>query len=153
MNVRPLSAYESKTIARALRVMERALSDRPVSLTSPDLVRQYLAMRMFGLQYEVFLVLMLDAQNKMIACCEMFRGTVSQTAVYPREIVRAAIAHNASAVVLAHCHPSGMAEPSHADRTLTDHLKQALALVDVAVLDHVIAAGTRTTSFAERGYL
>ena len=153
MNVRPLSAYESKTISRALRVMERALSQNPVVLGSPDMVREYLALRLFRLQYEVFMMLMLDSQNRLIEAREMFRGTLSQTAVYPREVVKVALERNAAAVVFAHNHPSGVAEPSSADRMLTTALRNALATVDVPVLDHLIAAGGRCTSFAERGIL
>jgi len=148
-----LSAYESKLIARALRVMEKSLTEREVSLSSPDAVRQYLSLRMFSLQHEVFVVLMLDARNRLIEARELFRGTLSQTVVYPREVVKAALIANAAAVILAHNHPSGLAEPSQADRMLTDALKRALATVDVPVLDHLIVGGRRTWSFAEHGLL
>jgi len=103
--------------------------------------------------YEVFLVLFLDAQNRVIKSEEMFRGTLTQTSVYPREIVKRGLFYNAGAVIFAHNHPSGVAEPSHADETLTQSLKQALALVDVRVLDHFIVAGAGVLSFAERGLL
>jgi DNA repair protein RadC len=146
-----LSAYESKLIARALRVMEKSLIEREVSLSSPDSVRQYLSLRMFALQHEVFVVLMLDARNRLIETRELFRGTLSQTVVYPREVVKAALTANAAAVILAHNHPSGLAEPSQADRRLTDALKHALATVDVPVLDHLIVGGRTTYSFAEHG--
>lgn len=148
-----LSAYEARTIERALKVMEKSLVVRDVVFDSPAMVRQYLSLRMFNLQHEVFMVLMLDSQNRLIEARELFRGTVSQTAVYPREVVKAALVANAASVILAHNHPSGVAEASRADRMLTDALKSALATVDIAVLDHLIVAGATTVSFAERGWL
>ena len=104
-------------------------------------------------EHEVFYCLMLDAQNRLIEAREMFRGTLTQTAVYPREVVKAALACNAGAVIFAHNHPSSLAEPSRADELLTQELKQALALVDVKVLDHFIVGGDTVLSFAERGLL
>ena len=101
----------------------------------------------------IFLVLFLDAQNRVIESEEMFRGTLAQTSVYPREIVKRSLFYNAGAVIFSHCHPSGVCEPSHADETLTQALKTALALIDVRVLDHFIVAGTGILSFAERGLL
>src|SRR5437879_1858040 len=106
-----------------------------------------------GREQEVFVVLLLDAQHRVIACEELFHGTLTQTSVYPREVVKCSLKHNAAAVIFAHNHPSGVAEPSHADEILTRSLKSALALVDVQVLDHFIVAGTRVMSFAERGLL
>ena len=97
------------------------------------------------------MALFLDAQNRVITIEELFRGTLTQTSVYPREVVKRALHHNAGAVILAHNHPSGVAEPSHADETLTQALRQALALVDIRVLDHFIVAGSSVLSFAERG--
>ena len=149
----PLSVYEARTIARALRVMEKSLVVRDVVFDSPALVRQYLSLRLFNLEAEVFMVLLLDAQNRLIEARELFRGTVSQTVVYPREVVKAALLANASAVIFAHNHPSGVPDPSQADRMLTDALRGALSTVDVRVLDHIIVAGPKTTSFAERGWL
>ena len=99
------------------------------------------------------MALFLDAQNRVIGVEELFRGTLTQTSVYPREVVKRALHHNAGAVILAHNHPSGVAEPSHADETLTQALRQALALVDIRVLDHFIVAGSAVLSFAERGLL
>ena len=104
-------------------------------------------------EHEVFVCVFLDSQNRVIACEELFRGTLAQTSVYPREVVKAALAHNAAAVIFAHNHPSGVAEPSRADELLTQALKQALALVDVKVLDHFVVAGAGAVSFAERGLL
>jgi DNA repair protein RadC len=149
----PLSVYEARTIARALRVMEKSLVVRDVVFDSPVLVRQYLSLRLFNLEAEVFMVLLLDAQNRLIEARELFRGTVSQTVVYPREVVKAALLANASAVIFAHNHPSGVPDPSQADKMLTDALRSALTTVDVRVLDHIIVAGPKTTSFAERGWL
>lgn len=99
------------------------------------------------------MVLLLDAQNRLLQAVELFRGTLTQTSVYPREVVKLALAHNAAAVILAHNHPSGVAEPSRADDLLTQSLKQSLALIDVRVLDHVIVGSGATCSFAERGIL
>ena len=123
------------------------------ALSSPASVRDYLRMTLAGRDYEVFMVLFLDAQNRIIASEEMFRGTLTQTSVYPREVVKRSLAHNAGAVILAHNHPSGVGEPSRADELLTQSLKQALALVDVKVLDHFVIAGSGVMSFAERGLL
>ena len=123
------------------------------ALSSPASVRDYLRMTLAGRDYEVFMVLFLDAQNRIIASEEMFRGTLTQTSVYPREVVKRSLAHNAGAVIFAHNHPSGVGEPSRADELLTQSLKQALALVDVKVLDHFLIAGSGVMSFAERGLL
>ena len=123
------------------------------ALSSPASVRDYLRMTLAGRDYEVFMVLFLDAQNCIIASEEMFRGTLTQTSVYPREVVKRSLAHNAGAVIFAHNHPSGVGEPSRADELLTQSLKQALALVDVKVLDHFLIAGSGVMSFAERGLL
>ena len=124
------------------------------ALTSPATVRDYLKLHLCGLAHEVFFALWLDSQNRLIVGEELFRGTLTQTSVYPREVVKRALWHNAAAVVLAHNHPSGVSEPSPADQSLTRELKQALALIDVRVLDHFIVAGQcQPLSFAERGLL
>jgi DNA repair protein RadC len=122
-------------------------------LDSPPKVRDFLRLALGRCSHEVFAVLFLDAQHRLIACDEMFRGTLTQTSVYPREIVKQALHHNSAAVILAHNHPSGVAEPSRADEVLTRALQSALALVDVRVLDHIVVAATSSTSFAERGLL
>jgi DNA repair protein RadC len=122
-------------------------------LNSPRAVRDYLRLLLGGRQQEVFLVLFLDTQHRVIASEELFHGTLSQTSVYPREVVKRALAHNAAAVILAHNHPSGVSEPSQSDRLLTDALKQALGLVDVRVLDHFVVAVGQTLSFAEKGLI
>ena len=136
----------------ARRALREDLSSRD-ALSSPRAVRDYLRLLLSGREQEVFVVLFLDAQHRVIASEEMFRGTLTQTSVYPREVVKCALKHNSAAVIFAHNHPSGVAEPSHADELLTRSLKAALALVDVQVLDHFIVAGTRTMSFAERGLI
>ncbi|WP_136419919.1 DNA repair protein RadC [Herbaspirillum sp. ST 5-3] len=120
-------------------------------LSSPQAVRQYLQLMLAKKPYESFAVLFLDVKNRLAAAEELFRGTLTQTSVYPREVVKAALSHNAASIILAHNHPSGTPEPSMADRTLTGALKQALALVDIRVLDHFIVAGKQVYSFAEHG--
>lgn len=123
------------------------------ALDSPDAVRAYLRLLLHDKEYEVFCCVFLDAQNRVLAVEELFRGTLTQTSVYPREIVKRALFHNAGALILAHNHPSGVAEPSQADRQLTRHLAEALALVDIRVLDHFIVAGAASLSFREAGQL
>jgi DNA repair protein RadC len=122
-------------------------------LSSPEAVKHYLRMTLIGRQYESFLVLFLDVKNRLISCDELFRGTLAHTSVHPREVVKAALARNAASVMLAHNHPSGTPEPSEADLHLTCALVQALALVDVRVLDHFIVAGAQVHSFAEHGQM
>lgn len=146
-HARLLAAYE--LVARALK--EKITNGN--ALNSPSAVREYLRLKLQALPHEVFVALFLDAQNRVIAVEELFRGTLTHTSVYPREVVKRALHHNCGAIIFAHNHPSGVAEPSHADETLTTALKQALALVDVRVLDHFIVAGSGVLSFAERGLL
>ena len=139
-----------------LEMARRALAEAMRSgdaLNSPAAVRDWLRLKLAGLPHEVFLAVFLDAQNRVVDAEELFRGSLTQTSVYPREVVKRALAHNAAGVILAHNHPSGVAEPSQADRWLTDQLKAALGLVDVKVLDHFIVAGGVGLSFAERGWL
>ena len=116
-------------------------------------MRDFLRIKLGTLEHEVFAVIHLDAQHRVIEYVEMFRGTVTQTSVYPREVVKEAMAHNTAAIVLVHNHPSGVAEPSRADEHLTQTLKSALSLVDVRVIDHLIVAGPTILSFAESGLL
>lgn len=123
------------------------------ALNSPGAVRDYLKLLLNAHEHEVFVVIFLDAQNRVIADEEMFRGTLTQTSVYPREVVKAALKHNAGSVIFAHNHPSGVPEPSQSDRLLTDTLKQALSLIDVRVLDHFIVAGSEAVSLAELGLM
>lgn len=123
------------------------------ALTSPGAVRDYLRLAIGDLEHEVFVCLWLDAQHRTILMEESFRGTLTQTSVYPREIVKAGLRANAAAVIFAHNHPSGAAQPSRADELLTRNLKDALAMVDIKVLDHFVIAGRQAISFAERGLL
>ena len=134
------------------RALNEQLQQRDV-FKSPQQVRDYLVLKLGGLTREVFLVLFLDTQNHLVATEEMFAGTLTQTSVYPREVVKRALHHNAASVIFAHNHPSGITKQSQADELLTKELKQALALVDVRVLDHFIVAGNSTMSFVERGLL
>ncbi len=134
------------------RALGEGLRARDV-LTSPEAVRDYLKLNLGALPHEVFMVLFLDAQNRLLQAERLFTGTLTQTSVYPREVVRRALHHNAAGVILAHNHPSGHARPSEADRVMTLALKAALDLVDIKVLDHFVVAGHDAVSFAEQGLL
>jgi len=137
----------------ARRALAERMRERDV-FDSPRAVRDWLRLRIGALPHEVFMVLLLDARNGLIEAVELFRGTLTQTSVYPREVVKLALAHNAASVIFAHNHPSGAREPSTADETLTRSLRQALDLVDVRVLDHfIVTAHDEPVSFAERGLL
>lgn len=146
------SAEAQDVLAAAREILATRIRHGDV-LGSPGAVRDYLQLILHSREYEVFVVVLLDAQNRVLASEEMFRGTLTQTSVYPREVVKTALRHNAAGVIFAHNHPSGVAEPSHADQLLTQSLKQALALVDIKVLDHFIVAGSSALSMAERGLL
>jgi DNA repair protein RadC len=135
------------------RALEETLKEPGEHLSSPEAVKSYLRLFLAGQEYESFVAIWLDAQNRLIASMEMFRGTTTQTSVYPREIVRTGLKLNASAVLFAHNHPSGSVEPSRADEMLTSQLRQALVLVDIKVLDHFIVTDTSILSFAERGLI
>ena len=143
---------QDQTIKRALKILDARMRSAP-ALSSPSSVRDYLRILLHDREHEVFVVVFLDAQHRVIASEELFRGTLTQTSVYPREVVKETLAHNAAAVVFAHNHPSGVTEPSRADEALPQALKQALALVDVKVLDHFVIAGSGSVSFAECGLL
>lgn len=136
----------------ARRALEEELQAGAL-LNAPATVKNYLQLMLAHKDHEAFLVLFLDAQNRLLASEEMFRGTLTRASVYPREVVKATLAHNAASVILAHNHPSGVAEPSMADDTLTQALQAALTLVDVQVLDHFVVAGNQIYSFAEHGRL
>ena len=135
-----------------LRELRDQMAQGPV-MSSPQVLRDWLRLQCAGLQHEVFLALYLDANHRLIAHEEVFRGTLTQTSVYPRELVKSALARNAAALAVAHNHPSGQAEPSRADEFLTQTLKSALALVDVRLIDHFVVAGDQCISCAERGLL
>ncbi|GBC54732.1 DNA repair protein RadC [Pseudomonas aeruginosa] len=126
---------------------------RGMSFTSPTIVKEYLRTKLAGFEHEVFAVLFLDSQHCLIEYIEMFRGTIDSASVYPREVVKEALRLNAAAVIFSHNHPSGNPEPSQADRQITQRLRDALALVDVRTLDHIVVGGESTESFAERGLL
>ena len=145
-------AQMQAVIEMARRSLKESLGEE-ISLSSPQAVKDYLCLSLGALQHEVFVVLFLDARNRLLAAEQMFAGTLTQTSVYPREVVKRALARNAAGVILAHNHPSGAMEASAADRMLTRSLKEALALVDVQVLDHIIVAGRRAASFAEQGLI
>jgi DNA repair protein RadC len=153
---RGLGSAKLAQLQAVLELARRALREelsRADALSSPRAVRDYLRLVLSGRDREVFVALLLDAQHRVIAVEELFSGTLTQTSVYPREVVKIALRHNAAALIFAHNHPSGVAEPSNADEMLTRSLKTALALVDIQVLDHFIVAGSATTSFAERGLI
>jgi DNA repair protein RadC len=142
--------------AAAIELARRSIKEElkaGAALTSPAAVRDYLRLAIGGRPHEVFICIWLDAQHRVIKFDEPFRGTLTQTSVYPREVVKMALQTNAAAVIFAHNHPSGVAQPSQADELLTHNLRDALALVEVKVLDHFIIAGNQAISFAERGLL
>jgi len=155
-SIRGVGAGKAARLTACIEIARRAtLADvaRGDALTSPDAVRDYLKLALAPETVEVFVGLFLDSQHRLIAAEELARGTLAQTSVYPREVVKTALARNAAAVIFAHNHPSGVAEPSRADELLTQSLKSALSLIDVRTLDHLVVAGPRVTSFAERGLL
>ena len=148
----PTLYTRAQVVKQALELLECEAREAD-ALASPDAVRDYLRLLLADRPHEVFAVVFLDAQNRVIVTLEMFRGTLTQTSVYPREVLIEALARNAASVILCHNHPSGVAEPSRADQALTQTLKSALALVDVRVLDHFIVTRSGIVSFAERGLL
>lgn len=154
--VKGLGSAKAAQLVAVLELARRCLGERlraGDALTSPGAVRDYLRLALAQREHEVFVVIFLDAQHRVTEVEEVFRGTLTQTSVYAREIVKAALKANAAAVIFAHNHPSGVAQPSQADELLTRNLKQALAVVDVKVLDHFIVAGDQCLSFAERGLI
>lgn len=151
--VAEMSPGEQRTIRRALSLLAKQLREPGVAFTSTRVTRDWLRLHMTGLEREIFVVLWLDNQNRLIAHETLFKGTINSTTVHPRELVKSAMRHNAASAVLAHNHPSQLAEPSQADRQITDRIKTALELVDVRVLDHLIVGGLDIVSFAERGWL
>jgi DNA repair protein RadC len=141
-------------IESALKILETRISysSNEPSLTSPQASKDFVKLQLATYEHEVFACLFLDNRNRVITFEEMFRGTIDGASVYPREVVKACLSHNAAAVILAHNHPSGATDPSQADIAITERLRKALALIDVRVLDHLIV-GDEVTSFAERGLL
>lgn len=154
--VKGLGQAKYAELAAVLELARRALAEElraRAVLGNPQAVRDYLRLWLAARPYEVFAALFLDAQHRLIAAEELFRGTLTQTSVYPREVARRTLELNAAAVILTHNHPSGVAEPSRADEALTHALRDALALLDVRVLDHIVVGSAGTVSFAERGLL
>lgn len=155
-SVKGLGPAKRAELLAVVELARRALTEKLQERTlfdAPQAVRQYLQLHLGHKPYEVFAVLFLDSQHRLLTLEELFRGTLTQTSVYPREVVVRALHHHAAAVVLAHNHPSGTPEPSTADRTLTQNLKAALGLVDVRVLDHFIVTRTACCSMAEMGWV
>ena len=152
--IRDGSEYRIATPEEMLAALDHMLCrrfHRGSSLESPDAVRSYLKLKLADLQFEVFWMISVDARHRVLALDELFRGTIDGATVHPREVVREALEHNAAAVLFVHNHPSGVAEPSHADELITQRLKQALSLVDIRVLDHLIVGGPTVLSMAEKG--
>ena len=148
-----LSTREKDTIREALAILERGLRAPGAALTSPDLVADYLKLNIATRPHEVFVVLFLDSQHRVIETKELFRGTIDSASVYPREVVKEALQLNAAAVILAHNHPSGITEPSTADHNITQKIREAMSLFDIRVLDHLIVGGKSHMSFAEKGLI
>ena len=147
---------DESIIEQAIKLIQSKLKTPGKALTSPNLVRDYLVLHLAQFEEEHFSLVLLDTQHRVIGFENIFRGTIDGASVYPREVVKIALAYNAAAVILAHNHPSGNPEPSNADIQLTKRLKESLALIDVRVLDHIIVGGcsqTQTVSFAERGLI
>ncbi|EGF6523573.1 DNA repair protein RadC [Salmonella enterica] len=147
----PLAAQQ--TIREALNLLERQLREPGAAFTSSHAVRDWLRLSMASLEREEFIALFLNNQHRLIAHETLFQGTINHTQVHPREVVKSGLKHNAAAVIVAHCHPSGLADPSLADRQITERLRQALDLVDIRLLDHLVAGAMEIVSFAERGLL
>ena len=147
------STSKDSIIREALNILESRLRQPGEAMTSPHSVKDYLILKLAEKEHEMFCCLFLDNRHRVIAFEEMFRGTIDGASVHPREVVKEALRHNAAACILAHNHPSGWVEPSLADKNITWKLKEALALVDVRVLDHFIVGGTEAISFAERGLI
>ncbi|ENJ6308556.1 DNA repair protein RadC [Citrobacter freundii] len=148
-----LSPAEQRTIRRALTLLESQLREPGAAFTSTAAVRDWLRLQLAGQERELFMVLYLDNQHRLLTHETLFKGTINHTQVHPREVVKSALKHNAAAVVVAHNHPSGDPEPSQCDRSITNRLKDVLALVDVKVLDHLVVGRDDIVSFAERGWL
>ena len=147
------AANEDAIIAQALEILARRMRNTGMMMDSPEVVRDWLRLRVGGKPHEEFGCIWLNARHEVIEAGELFRGTLTQTSVYPREVVKEALRHNAAAVIFYHNHPSGAADPSPADEMLTRQLKDALNVVDVRVLDHFVVTAEETTSFAEKGLL
>jgi len=148
-----LSKDQQTIITVALNILSDLFKKQDLVATSPEHVKQFCQLHLAHLEYETFSILFLDNKNRLIKFEKMFRGTINSASVYPREVIKAALAHNASNIILTHNHPSGHTEPSEADRHITKKLLDALALLDIHVIDHIIVGPDQTTSFAEKGLL
>ena len=148
-----LPASAQHTIREALTLLERQLREPGASFTSSPAVRDWLRLQLASLEREEFTALFLDNQHRLIAHETLFTGTINHTQVHPREAVKSGLKHNCAAIIIAHCHPSGLAEPSKADRQVTTRIQQALDLVDIRLLDHLVVGGMEIVSFSERGWL
>lgn len=149
---RYLPASIDQILEAARQIIDQKMH-RGTPFTSPDVVKEYLRAKLAGLEHEVFAVLFLDNRHRLIEYAEMFRGTIDGASVHPREVVKEALRFNAAAVIFAHPHPSGSPEPSRADKAITSRLKEALGLIEIRTLDHIIVAGNTTVSLAEQGLL
>jgi DNA repair protein RadC len=149
---RYMQATADQILEAARQVIDQKIP-RGALFTSPELVKDYLRTKLVGFEHEVFAALFLDTKHRLIEYAELFRGTIDQASVYPREVVKAALRVNAAAVVFSHNHPSGNPEPSHADKALTQRLREALAIVEIRTLDHIVVGSEGTVSFAEQGLL
>lgn len=150
---RELSPADQQTIREALTLLACQLREPGASFTSSHAVRNWLCLQLASVEREEFTALFLDNQHRLIAHETLFTGTINHTQVHPREVVKAGLKHNCAAVIVAHCHPSGLAEPSKADRQVTTRIQQALELVDIRLLDHLVVGGMEIVSFSERGWL
>jgi DNA repair protein RadC len=148
-----MNEVEMAVVQQALAILDRHMRDKSVTLECPQAVRDFLRLKLERRESEVFALVLLDAKHRLIAYRELFFGTIDSASVYPREVVKAALADNAAASLIVHCHPSGNSYPSQADRVLTQRLKDALALIDVRVLDHLVVGQSEITSLAELGWM
>jgi DNA repair protein RadC len=149
----PPPPSDGEILIRAEKILLSRLRSDAVQLSDPQTVAAYFKVRIGALEYEQFEALWLDSQHRVLQSETLARGTINEASVYPREVIKSALRFNAAAVIFAHNHPSGMAEPSWADRALTRRLKDALALIDIRALDHIVVGGNNAISFAERGWL
>ncbi|EIB4642893.1 DNA repair protein RadC [Salmonella enterica] len=150
---RELAPADQQTVREALTLLACQIREPGASFTSSHAVRDWLCLQLASLEREEFIVLFLDNQHRLIAHETLFTGTINHTQVHPREVVKSGLKHNCAAIIVAHCHPSGLAEPSKADHQVTTRIQQALELVDIRLLDHLVVGGMEITSFAERGWL
>ncbi|WP_421514427.1 RadC family protein [Enterobacter ludwigii] len=150
---RELAPADQQTIREALTLLACQLREPGAAFTSSSSVRDWLRLQLASLEREEFTALFLDNQHRLIAHETLFTGTINHTQVHPREVVKAGLKYNCAAVIVAHCHPSGLAEPSKADRQVTTRIQQALDLVDIRLLDHLVVGGMEIVSFSERGWI